>query len=186
MSLTQQFIAKLEALGPGERGRLRSLAGQPLDQTLPGFDLFAGLWWPLRQKSQGAPRRETAWLVAKLFGAFPLPHVRTETAAQGPTLARVVGTREPRNDGFSAERFRKRFDTLLQTPLDGLEPHLRWALSVIHDAVIAGRARGLDWVQLLDDLSIWDRGEEHRRAMDVREDWAEQYLNDVNLQPERS
>ncbi len=63
--------ADWEALKEGERSKLRGLAGQPLDHTLPGFDLFTGIWWPLRKKNKAAPRRETSWLLAKLFGAFP-------------------------------------------------------------------------------------------------------------------
>jgi len=55
-------------------------------------------------------------------------------------------------------------------------------LGLAQDAV-AGRIRwatgisGIDWAQLLDDLSNWDRGEEHRRERDLRDIWAEDYLN---------
>jgi len=170
MRQTEAFILRLESLQAGERSRLRRLAGQPLDETVPGFDLFTGLWWPLRQSSASAPRRETSWLVAKLFGAFPLPHVGEAG------LPAVLSACEP-PDEFGRKRFHDRFDALLQTPLSRLEPHLRWALSVAVDAVEAGSAKGINWVQLLDDLSIWDRGEEHRRNRDVRDIWAEDYLN---------
>jgi hypothetical protein len=178
MSQTDQFIQRLEALREGERSRLRRLAGQPLDETVPGFDLFTGLWWPLRERSRAAPRRETSWLVAKLFGAFPLPHARDVG------LPALLGKQEP-HDARDRKRFRDRFDALLQTPLSGLEPHLRWALSVAADAVDAGHATGADWVRLLDDLSIWDRGAEHRRHRDIRDIWADDYLKAAD-QPERS
>jgi hypothetical protein len=181
MSQTVAFIKRLEALQEGERSRLRRLAGQPLDKTLDGFDLFTGLWWPLRQQSPVAPRRDTSWLIAKLFGSFSIPHVRPEQGS-GPTLPAILGCLEP-GDDYNRPRFRRRFDALLCSPLPGVEPHLRWALDVIANAVIAKKASGLDWVELLDDLSIWDRGEEHRRDRDIRDIWAEQYLN-ATYQPQ--
>ncbi|MBX3382057.1 MAG: type I-E CRISPR-associated protein Cse2/CasB [Phycisphaeraceae bacterium] len=180
---TVAYIQRLNALKEGERSRLRSLAGQPLDTRLDGFDLFTGLWWPLRQASPVAPRREPSWLVAKLFGAFgsEVPQFVPEGRNVGPTLPAVLGVCEPR-DEHGQKRFRQRVDTLLCTPLPALEPHLRWALGEVAKAM-QGRtshARGLtgiDWARLLDDLSIWDRGEEHRRRRDVRDEWAEAYLN---------
>ena len=197
MTQADPFIRKLESLKEGERSRLRRLAGQPLDHAVPGFDLFTGLWWPLREKSAWAPRRETSWLVAKLFGVFPLPHVPSER--DGPTtLAFMLGSCEPKHPAcpdaallssvppqrdpakrqfIDARRFRLRFDALLQTPLSGLEPHLRWALWSVGNAIQKEHASGFDWVQLLDDLSKWDRGAEYGRTGDVRDQWAEQYLN---------
>jgi len=65
VSQTLAYINRLEDLQEGERSRLRRLAGMPLDAALPGFDLFTGLWWPLRQASPVAPRRETSWLVGE-------------------------------------------------------------------------------------------------------------------------
>ena len=169
MTPTEQFIRRLGDLETGEWSRLRRLAGRPLDETLPGFDLFAGLWWPLREKSAQTPRREPSWLVAKLFGACPLKQ------AEGTRLPTLLGRCEPREE-FGQKRFRDRFDALLQTPLSGLEGPLGWGLSVAADAVEARRAKGIDWVQLLDEVSIWDRGAQQRRRRDVRDLWAEEYL----------
>jgi hypothetical protein len=174
MSQTEQFIRRLEALKEGERSRLRRLAGQRLDESVPGFDLFTGLWWPLRQKSPVAPRRETSWLVAKLYGAVRVRHVPQDCAF----LPVVLGKCEPRN-AFARQRYRRRFDALLQAPLAAIEPGLRWALSVV-----ARRASGVDWVRLLNDLSKWDRGEEHRPGKDVREEWACQYLEAAKVKGE--
>jgi len=196
MNQTESFIHRLSALGEGDRSLLRRLAVQPLDQSLRGFDLFTGVWWPLRQGSPFAPRRETSWMVAKLFGAFPLRAV--PCAHDGPaTFAYLLGRSEPRHPAcedaallssappdheparsqfIESRRFRTRFDAILQAPLCGLEPHLRWGLSVVEDAVKAGKAAGLDWVQLLNDLSAWDRGDSHRRNRDISDIWAEQYL----------
>ncbi len=178
MTPTAEFIKRLEGLDQGERSRLRGLGGQPLDRTLQGFDLFTGLWWPLRRGSPAAPRRETSWLVAKLYGAFPIQHFRPDPPTDRPTLARLLGRcepphpacpqaallssappeREPAKGQFlGARRYRRRFDTMLQAHLPALEPHLHWALSVISDAVSRRVFPGLDWALLLDDLSLWDR-----------------------------
>ena len=66
MTATEQFIDVLKTLKAGDRKLLRTHAGLGLDQSVQGFDLFAGIWWPLRQNSSKAPRREVAWLVAKI------------------------------------------------------------------------------------------------------------------------
>ena len=185
MSQTPVFIARLtddRVFGPGEQARLRALAGRGLDENTPGFDSFTGLWWPLREKNKTAPRREVAWLVAKLYAAFPLPHVRPE-GGKGMSLPQILGGREPRDPHLRA-RFRRRFDALLCSPLSGLEPPLRWALSVLRGPEATGGSLGMDWVQLTDDLSIWDRGEEHRGGRDVRDIWAEKYLNSTVQQRE--
>ncbi len=180
MGPSAEYIKRLMALQEGERSRLRTLAGRRLDATVQAFDLFTGLWWPLREKSPAAPRLAPAWLVAKLFGAHGVPHVRSDLGA-GSTLPEVLGRLEPRK-AAEGRRFRTRFDALLCSPLWSLEPHLHWGLRQVARAVAGhvphGRdVRGIDWVQLLDDLSIWDRGGAHRRGRDVREIWAEGYLN---------
>lgn len=209
MSQTAAYIKKLTDLQQGERSRLRCLAGRPLDSTLPGFDLFTGLWWPLRAKNQATPRREPSWLVAKLFGAFRVPHIRPDSGA-GPSLPEVLGRcepprpacrdveplisavpdREPAKSQFIAAcKHRRRFDALLCSPLSGLEAHLRWALGEVARAVAgqvphARDVKGIDWVPLLDDLSIWDRGEQHRLKRNVQDIWAESYLKAVKINPE--
>ncbi len=170
MTLTEEFIARLEALKPGERARLRQLAGSPLDDSLQGFDLFTGLWWPLRQRSPRAPERRSAWLVAKLYGASPLPHVRDSRAS----LPRVLGRAEPGKEE-DRDRFRRRMDALLLAPLARLEPHLAWALGVARKAVGQGRERGIDWARLLEDLRLWDRANEGPE--DIRSAWADQYFS---------
>lgn len=210
MSATTDYIKRLEALQEGERSRLRSLAGRPLDARLDGFDLFTGLWWPLRATNKAAPRRETSWLVAKLYGPFcsAVPHLRPE-APPGPTLPAVLGLCEPSDppEFKGRDRFRTRFDALLCSPLSGIEPHLRWALSEVGKAVAGriphARVTGIDWALLLDDVSLWDRGynpadtqqkhrlnvhqravlcgEEHGSPQDL---WACAYLHAADRQPQ--
>jgi len=182
MSQTAEYIKKLSDLQEGERAQLRRLAGQSLDATIQGFDLFTVLWWPLRAKSPSVPRRGPSWLVAKLFGAFRIPHIPPESGA-GSSLPEVLGRCEP-NDEDGSRQFRARFDALLCSSLLSLEPHLRWALSRV-DKAVAGHiphardVTGIDWVQLLDDLSIWDRGKENSRGRDIHDIWAEMYLNAI-------
>lgn len=145
MTATEQYVEALAHLKPGELGLLRTHAGQDLDETVDGFDLFAGLWWPLRQTSPRAPRREVAWLIAKLYASRPIPQSR------GDTLARQLRGCQPARDP-ARHRFQDAFDRMLVLPLGKIEPALRRALDVV-----ASGANKLDWVQLTDDLSLWER-----------------------------
>lgn len=157
MNATEEYIEVLTRLKSGELGLLRTHAGQGLDETVDGFDLFAGLWWPLRQKNEWAPRREVAWLIAKLYAFRPIPHL------SGDTLARQLRRCQPGKDA-EKKRFTERFDRMLVLPLDKIEPTLQWALDLV-----ASNNPKLDWVKLTDDLSKW----EHEST---RLKWAEQFL----------
>ncbi len=157
MTATEQFIDALARLKTGDLGLLRTHAGQGLDETVEGFDLFAGLWWPLRRKNERAPRRGVAWLIAKLYAFCPIP--------QSPdhTLARQLRCRQP-NEERARKSFQQRFDAMLVLPLNRIEVALQWALEQI-----ASSDRKLDWVKLTDDLSVWERET-------IRLRWAEQFL----------
>ncbi len=93
--------------------------------------------------------------MAKLYGAFPVDNVRASPKASLPAVLGRAEQRE-RNE-MNRERFRSRFDAFLLAPLERLEPHLRWALSVASQAVRQKLESGIDWAQLLDDLSLWER-----------------------------
>jgi CRISPR type I-E-associated protein CasB/Cse2 len=166
MTATEQFIDTLQSLKAGDLGRLRKLAGLSLDESVEGFDLFAGLWWPLREKSQRAPRREVAWIVAKLYAFCPMPQVG------GQTLPAHLG-RVRHGDERAAQRWQRRVDEMLLCPLNQIEPALQWAIRKIKKTLESLRAAdakaGLDWVRLTDDLSFWEREE-------IRLKWAKQYL----------
>jgi CRISPR type I-E-associated protein CasB/Cse2 len=189
MTPTEAFISKLENLGDGERSLMRRHLGKPLHETLAGFDLFTGLWWPLREKDQRAPGRDTSWLVAKLFCARPVPHKRgTHKHDRAFRLATLLGRVERHEYGReedSYNRFRARFDALLCSTLATIEPHLDWALGIVRAAHGKGQVPGLDWAQLLDDLWQWERfekrylSEDDRDAdvYDIRDEWAKHYLN---------
>jgi CRISPR type I-E-associated protein CasB/Cse2 len=166
MSATDRFIQNLSELPPGTLAQIRTLTGQPLDRSLTGFDLFTGLWWPLRERNPRVPPREVSWLVTKLYAAAPIPHHRGDFR-QLPTLLRRC---EPRAD-LARKRFRLRFDAILNSSLAHIEPHLAWALRTIVDLPTAQ----LDWVQLTDDLSYWDR-ESQNPDQPIRSRWASLYL----------
>jgi hypothetical protein len=158
---TRDYINKLAKLKPGDLGLLRTYAGQGIDCSSRAFDLFAGLWWPLRSKSQRAPRREVAWLIAKLYAFRPL------VQSDYDTLASQISLCQPRA-GPERDRFRQRFDRMLIQPLSNIEEPLRWAL----DQVAANR-NCVDWVKLTDDLSVWERE-------NTRLEWAAQFLREIN------
>lgn len=157
MTATEEYVARLTSLKVGERGLLRAHAGQRLDESLQGFDLFAGLWWPLRQKNQRAPRREVAWLIAKLYASCPMDQ------SYGAALADQLRKSRPREEP-GRSRFAEKFDRMLRLPIGQIEPALRWSLDWVAD-----RERKLDWVMLTDDLSRWERET-------IRMSWAEQFL----------
>lgn len=156
MTATDQYIEGLTRLKTGDLGLLRTHAGRGLDESVDGFDLFAGLWWPLREKSQFAPRRSVAWMIAKLYAFMPLMHSPQATLAR--ELRRCAGK-------VGGTRVQQKFDEMLMLSLDQLEPALRWAVGCIAD-----NGRQLDWVRLTDDLSQWERESTRLR-------WADEYLN---------
>lgn len=157
MTATEEFIDKLMGLKVGALGLLRTHADLDLDESVEGFDLFAGLWWPLRQKNERAPRREVAWLITKLYACHPVPH------SPDNTFAHRMRCCQP-GEAVGSKRFRQKFDEILLSPLSSIEPSLRWATGVIDAS-----GRGLDWVKLTDSLSKWER-------IETRLEWAEDYM----------
>lgn len=162
MTETLKYINKLINLKDGELGLLRTHSGQGLDETINGFDLFTGIWWPLSQNSKRSPKRSVAWLIAKLYASCPLPH------SQGKNLAYQLGLYQPKKDTEKI-RFTQRFDRLLMLPLDKIEPSMRWALNVISSS----NDKEVDWVKLTNDLSWWERQSKRLK-------WAELFLKAAN------
>lgn len=157
MSPTEEYVRGLRDLKAGDLGVLRSHLGQGLDESVDGFDLFAGIWWPLRARNQRAPRREVAWLIAKLYALRPIKH------SPGDTVARQLARCRP-DEETRRKRFEQKVDTVLSLPLEGIEPALHWALDVL-----ASKDLGVDWVRLTDDLSFWERPTARLR-------WAQEFL----------
>ncbi|MHB8202502.1 MAG: type I-E CRISPR-associated protein Cse2/CasB [Desulfomonilaceae bacterium] len=157
MGATDQYIEVLTHLKPGDMGLLRTHSGLGLDESVDGFDLFAGIWWPLREKNDRAPRREIAWLIAKLYAFCPINH------SPNDYFACQLGRCQPK-DERERRRYQGRFDQLLLLPIGLIEPALHLALDNI-----ASKSPRVDWVKLTDDLSIWERERTRLR-------WAEQFL----------
>lgn len=158
MNATEQYIDVLTRLQTGDLGLLRAHAAQNPDASVDGFDLFAGLWWPLREKYADVPRRGVAWLVAKLYAHSPIPH------ASGYTLARQLRECQP-IDERARKSYQQRFDQMLMLPISQIEPALLWALRQL-----AAHRPQLDWVKLTNDLSQWEQER-------TRLGWAEQFLD---------
>lgn len=157
MTPTEQYIDVLTRLKTGDLGLLRTHACQGLNESVDGFDLFAGLWWPLRAKNERAPRREVAWMIAKLYAFCPIPHSPKDC------LARQLRRCEPDGE-LAKKRYQERFDRMLGLPVTEIEPALQWSLDWL-----ASNTHRLDWVKLTDDLSIWERES-------TRLKWARQFL----------
>lgn len=161
MTPTQRYIDALTNLKPGDLGLLRTHAGRGLDQTVTGFDLFTGLWWPISSHYKNAPKRDVAWLVAKLYASRPIPH------SAGQTLAGQLGRLRPSkaiDQGRRRKQFDTRFDRMLTLPLRKIEPALHWPLDLLDSKDLV-----IDWVSLTDDLSLW-----HRESKRLK--WAKEFL----------
>lgn len=148
-SSTAEFINRLVSLKEGDLGILRKLRGCNLDEALSGFDLFSGIWWPLRQKNQFSPRREIAWLVSKLYAEFRFQQ------EDGMTLPHIMGKIYARLEEKKRKMYIPRFDSLLSLEVVQLEQPLSVALGLIRDH----NFNALDWVRLTDDLSKWENME---------------------------
>jgi len=144
MNLTAEFVEKIRSLGPADLDLLRRCADAPPDVSIQAFDLFTGLWWPLRQRSPRVPARGPSWLVAKLFPWNPRPG---GTGTLGAALVRLA----PRGPEDRI-RERARFGRLLSASGHALEVQLRHGLRRLNRAQVP-----VDWAQLLEDLTQWNQ-----------------------------
>lgn len=167
---TIAFIHSLGALKDGDLGILRQHRGSRLDESLPGFDLFSGLWWPLRSISPKAPRREVAWLIAKLFAEFRFQQLDGETLPL--LMGRVCRKLEKEKE---LPRMLARFDQLLTLEVSHLEPALAQVLAILKNR----HHPCLDWVALTDDLSAWEQEAK-------REQWTNTFMKAYKINKEDS
>jgi len=148
--MTEAYINNLTSLKHGDLGKIRSM--QYMDNDIQGFDLFTSIWWTLREKSPRAPKREAAWLIMKLYAAYPIPHL------EGTSLcARLKEIPVPNPAG-------KILDSLINLSLIELEKPLLSLLRLIYK----NSCESLDWVKLTDDISGWDFGY-------IRSGWINEY-----------
>ncbi len=161
---TPKFIARIISLGLGQLNLFRSQKYKPINASVESFDLFSGIWWNLRQNNQWTPPREVSWLIAKLYAQYPTRH-----------KPRAYFAIQFRNALFNLDKsnWRKQrltFDSLLTAELDSIEPYLVWALSIMHQHFRKTEKIPLDWVQLTDDLSNWNKDK-------TKIEWSNQFLN---------
>jgi hypothetical protein len=159
-----QYINSLGTLLEGDLSILRTLKYKDLDESLDGFDLFTSLWWPLREQNQFAPRRDVAWLIVKAYAGRPIPH------REGANLPALLGMIYYRRSDNKKDQLINLFDKLLSTNLDSMELYLDQCL-----ATIQSEYNYLDWVWLLDKLSIWENPQ-------TREQWAQIFVNTNNFE----
>jgi len=164
----KKFVSRLVDRKNGIISLLRSSAGTGIDRDAIAFDLFTGLWWPIRQHHKDTPRRHVAWLVCKLYGWTPLPQQNGNRLPRQLARAAVQQARANAKRGNEIrESIMDRFDLLLNTPVERIEPELEWALATVADAL---DNPGIDWNKLIDHLSVW-----HRHS--VRLFWAQEFAN---------
>jgi hypothetical protein len=164
-NLSNEYIQRLTMLKDGELSVLRNLQYKQLDTGLSGFDLFTALWWPLREKGKHAPRREAAWLIAKLYAARKMQHKSDQKLS---ILLGMIYHKLIHKDQRKADQVRALNDKLLSLPIYAIEPTLNQCLDLIKREFDA-----LDWVRLLDTISAWE-------LPSIRERWAQEFNQQYN------
>ncbi|MGC8840676.1 MAG: type I-E CRISPR-associated protein Cse1/CasA [Candidatus Sumerlaeaceae bacterium] len=178
----RSFIGRLAenpGLKAGNLALLRTLATRNLSSDLQAYDLFTGLYWPIRQRSPRAPRRVDAWLVAKLYARFPWSP-STEEQDAFPAHLRQLWRLGAANEMFR-RYIRRRFDALFASGHGEREANLSSIFSCLQKAfrsqparkvahpVLPGSRLPLDWARLLDELRDWDQ---------VRYDWIRKIIKE--------
>ena len=76
-----QFVSAAMGLDGTAWGVLTNAAGSRMDEDPAAFDIFTGIYWPLRKKNSTLPSRNAAWLALKLMATAgrgrPSPSNRT-------------------------------------------------------------------------------------------------------------
>lgn len=173
MSPTEQFIYSLSEMKDGEKNRFRLAAGTRPDQSTEAFDLFTGIWWPLRQKYQNAPKRETAWVVCSLFSLFSVPH------CEGKTIARQLAQLEPLSER-EKNRYRVKVNEILNSTISSIPDRLRWALGLL-----SAHQKEIDWVRLTNDLSIWETGDTGSQREKISKIWLREYVESLKTETKK-
>ena len=165
MTSTELFVEALARLRSGDLAMLRAHAGQGLDESLQAFDLFTGLWWPVRQRNQRAPRREVG--VAGWPSCTHTAHLLHLPGRR--SRANCVGASRTMND--SARGFGRCLTCFWN------HPSRRWnrffsgrCARLRHCRCKPAVRPRLDWARLTDDLSLW-----HREKTKLS--WAAEYVN---------
>lgn len=146
-----QFIARLSALEPGERARLKRDAGKPLSEAST-----LGLFYRLLPYGVRPGDEETYFLVATLC---PLADATEQEVNFGTTLHRA-----------RAEQNHKGLDRRVEVLLDADPTQLSFRLRQAVKFAKSKDAR-VNWAQLLHDLLHWNSA-----TRSVQKAWARAYF----------
>lgn len=153
----EDFILHLQTLDQRDRGAMaalrRSLGFAPgtYPPAFPSVERFAA-------KADDKPSlRQALYLTAGLFALHPLQ-------ASGHSLAAVLARVMTQRGSLSIE---KRFIALLAAEPEELPDHLRQAISLL-----AADRVGVDYAELLGDLSVWLQPRAFEERDRLRQRWA--------------
>jgi hypothetical protein len=150
-----RFVTSLRRLDRSKLLTLRQAAGKPLGAGLASFDIFNGLWRPLRRKRRVG--RGPCWLVATLF---PWNSKSGGAGSLGAAMRAFAARRA------NFDQAKRRFSLLLAS--SGPTADLRLLETV---RLLAEEDLPLDWVRLLRDLSEW-----YAPGRPVQRTWANDFL----------
>ncbi len=77
-----------DALTPGDWGNFSMAAFRKMHEAPTAFDVFCGLWWPVRKKHY-PPSRDIAWLILKLMARVPEKYRKQAPNATFEPLTRM-------------------------------------------------------------------------------------------------
>ena len=146
------FCERLEALGPGDRARLKRCSGRSMGESTEVLGLFFRLIGP-----GVAPwQEETLFLVATLF---PLAEP-AQIGSLGASLARA-------RTASNASGLDRRVERLLDADDAQLPFRLRQAIHLLHSQRV-----GVEWSRLAADLLQWNHPDRY-----VQKEWARAYFS---------
>ena len=151
-SIPERFVARLAALDPGDRARLKRNAGKTLAEARDVLALFYRLLPP----GVAAGQEEAYFLVATLY---PLASSGTR-GDLGASLHRARTT-------FNGKGLDRRVEYLLDADASQLAFRLRRSIHFLASSRV-----GVNWTLLLSDLLAWNHPERF-----VQHKWARSYFS---------
>lgn len=158
MDLYVERIVSAPGLKGGHLARLRALAMKKLSADVSAYDLFTGLYWPIRGRSPRAPRRNDAWNLAKLYAKFPWVPSADNVHTLPEHLSRLCLT-------LPTASLARRFDRLFVIRGKDFELALQQLLaltrkplqaSAVTHPLLPGKFPPLNWSRLLHEMRDWD------------------------------
>ncbi|MCX7625706.1 MAG: hypothetical protein N2Z21_05790 [Candidatus Sumerlaeaceae bacterium] len=165
-SQVRDYIRRLagdSGLKAGNLAVLRALSGQDLAHSVEAFDLFSGLYWPIRQQSPRAPQREDAWLVTKVYSKFPWVPSDNESTYISRYAAQLW--RQVHGEAHFLPSLVRRFDRLMAAKGAEFEFSLLWLFAAVRRSLnlsstshplLPGRWPSHAWSLLLEELRYLD------------------------------